>query len=128
MITANELRIGNYILDDEGIIIRVNQIAEPDNKQLTECINGFNQNMLAACNGIPLTEEWLVKFGFTYWDGRNYYYNDLLGFYFYKKGKRRLSMTNLVFDAHVNKRLDYVHQLQNLYFALTGGELIIVNK
>lgn len=78
---------------------------------------------------IPLTEEWLVKFGFkkritkvrsgasvtTYDNGTVY---DL-----------KLAENNLGFDFRYDSieivELKYVHQLQNLYFALTKTELTL---
>lgn len=71
---------------------------------------------------IPLTEEWLVKFGFQ----RS------------SKTKYHIKGMTLVFHINSNqwtfpyvhelgklKRINYVHQLQNLYHALTGEELTI---
>jgi hypothetical protein len=76
---------------------------------------------IAELAPIPLTEEWLLKFGFV--QGRNYpgwvllkdlekgdYIDDNVLFEFFEPG----------YD-----HIKYVHQLQNLYFALTGEELTI---
>ena len=73
---------------------------------------------------IPLTEEWLSKFGFikeviiedgiTY----NHYYNgNPIELYGYD--------AQIYFDKGWDTELKYVHQLQNLNFALTGNELNI---
>lgn len=74
---------------------------------------------------IPLTEEWLIKFGFKRIQEDKYgchYENDECWVYLSRNG----------FDIEVitrNKRFNllrtykYVHQLQNLYFAITGKEL-----
>ena len=88
------------------------------------------QRILSISNGddtyepIPITEEWLLKFGFEKIIGSNEsnftngFYNlfvNSLGevnFYFFKEG-----------DWY--QKIDYVHQLQNLYFALTGSELTV---
>lgn len=66
-------------------------------------------------NPIPLTEEWLLKFGFGKENGYPYKFpNGVLkirnGVYFFKHN-------DIEIDLH------FVHQLQNLYFALTGKEL-----
>ena len=65
---------------------------------------------------IPLTEEWLLKFGFdnlgAYGWGISYFhirFRNIHKFYF--------PIENRIV------RIEYVHQLQNLYFALTGKEL-----
>lgn len=66
---------------------------------------------------IPLTEEWLVKFGWEKsgeWFYMDYYEMNLNGIFNPS-------------DAHytIHNDIKYVHQLQNLYFALTGEELKI---
>ena len=74
---------------------------------------------------IPLTEEWLVRFGFfiNHWEserieetvyqhqGITIFYSDIVDAW--------------VFPDIENVEIKYVHQLQNLYFALTGSELEI---
>ena len=74
-------------------------------------------------NGEPLTEEWLMKLGFEW--------NDT----FYNKGK--LSITLAGDSSHPKGRVyfnswaiwnhqpEYVHQLQVLFFSLTGEHLIV---
>lgn len=62
---------------------------------------------------IPLTEEWLIKFGFERW-------NDVYNFY-HKLNGVEIENGN-IYVGHGNE-IKYVHQLQNLYFALTGEEL-----
>jgi len=110
---ASELRIGNWHLGDGNPL----QIDAFDIKDLSDDPqDDFYQP-------IPLTEEWLLKFGF-----------DKLPFdrtsLEYKKDIYRLigsedkwfclAVMNFV---HTKVRVQYVHQLQNLYFALTGEEL-----
>jgi hypothetical protein len=80
---------------------------------------------------MPITEEWLLKFGFTY-NGWNY---DLGRFTFHAQGKdENGSFYNTEFYITRNSaktllllsyQIEYVHQLQNIYFALTGEELTI---
>ena len=77
---------------------------------------------------IPLTEEWLLKFGFNNINSKEY------GI---KCGSCWMSLSNpkdmgewqdcycWIFDRFKFIELKYVHQLQNLYFALTGNELTI---
>lgn len=71
---------------------------------------------------IPLTEEWLLKFGF---ENLNYgwYLNKIKLFdYSYKKGSINLKINS--FDVP-STQIKYVHQLQNLFFALAEQELTI---
>jgi len=107
----NELRIGNYYDNNNGGFSQVtaNVISEVWEAERT------------WCKPIPLTEEWLLKFGFEKNDN---------GFF------------NLINDSEVEIlirddfwtcdgivfslfNLKSVHQLQNLFFALTGEELKI---
>jgi hypothetical protein len=65
---------------------------------------------------IPLTEEWLLKFGFKKKVG-NRFESDLLS--------QDIYFGNGYYIANVLPELKHVHQLQNLYFVLTGEELQI---
>ena len=109
---ANELRIGNlvYLTDKDKVweILDGHEIDECDDNPLVQ--------------PIPLTEEWLLKFGFEKtmsWT----YVKDLVGnlklvYYLGEKG------WSIGFKSYSDfPNLKYVHQLQNLYFALTGEEL-----
>lgn len=69
--------------------------------------------------GIPLTEEWLVRMGFK----ERHIYEEVSE---WNLGPYRIQ-TNVEFYIWMGigdgVELKYVHQLQNLYFALTGQEL-----
>lgn len=72
---------------------------------------------------IPLTPEWLEIAGFenktTSWHTSKYFVKDR---YEYWLGEREDD--NALFrNDHYLAKCQYVHQLQNLYFALTGEEL-----
>ena len=73
--------------------------------------------------GIPLTEEYLLKFGF-YWDNKKVYLckNEI-------PFRIRYSHNQITIFQHQKDvtitSIEYVHQLQNIYFALTGKELEI---
>ena len=99
---AEELRMGNYILYQKEHIIPCDLI----DIELCEIDR----------DPIPLTEEILLKCGFVKGKMSNVFYlgdfEILLPTYFKYK------------DAHLIK-IKHLHQLQNLYFALTGEELII---
>lgn len=121
---ATELRIGNIVLlDDEEITltgIKGNTVFWKD---------GFDMTGLtgAEIKPIPLTEEWLLKFGFKPIDERGYS-KEIVN----KKDNYEYNFVlSKVDDGYDNDvclyTIKYVHQLQNLYFALTGKELIINN-
>lgn len=80
---------------------------------------------------IPITEDWLIKFGWVWNKETNSYEK-------YPNGDARMhleyrplngsyKMFNYVLKALICERIWHVHQLQNLYFALTGEELILNN-
>lgn len=121
---ARELRLGNLITSDGDVFV-VNRIDEEFVHAGAYIISKLGLDNVDY--GIPLSEEWLMKFGFE--DKRGYefpsYRKGLLLVYgrpnnewIYIVGK---GMTAFESDP---KPL-YVHQLQNLYFALTGEELTI---
>jgi hypothetical protein len=133
---ANELRIGNYVYDTLG---KVNKI---DLEAITYIVKEPHNQV----KPIPLTEEWLEKFGFKAWDDKKTIYTLERHIDKYNNTCFRfwLQLDKLVFDYIQNEihptesifddkniiRLEvkYVNQLQNLYFALTGEELIIKSE
>lgn len=122
---ANELRIGNYVMF-QGLNrpFRVSIIDTTETETETKAMP------------IPLTEDWLLKFGFDKSDNDLYKLllmkNDDFQSDLWARSESGLKIsltcsqgdypeqTTFTFDY-----LKYVHQLQNLYFALTGRELII---
>jgi len=123
---TTELRIGNYFhheetLVDVSIIHRTHFYCESIDG--ISHGNSFQENF----QPIPLTEEWLLKFGFNKEENAFYYpYKAIfitinLGKYPYI-GLCRKEDYALTDEFEYIK---YVHQLQNLYFALTGNELEI---
>lgn len=123
---ANELRIGNWIstsfLDEERLMI-ISEIGEfnvvCENKE-TDAQCGFK-----VIYPIPLTEEWLAKFGVKWIDETGYGWID--GNYHFKAKKFKNGRIDIWINSNLvnNRKTKYVHQLQNLYFALTGEELKI---
>ena len=116
---AKELRIGNLI-EHKAIMCEVLSI---DNKWL-QLDNDQLNTKISECNPIPLTEEWLFKFGFIKTPTR-YYIGDLNEF-----GSRDLTLVlctkdNVISYDNYLHPIKYVHKLQNLYFALTCEELTI---
>ena len=86
----------------------------------------FNTINIEQVKPIPLTEEWLLRFGFeeTTDKGLILYYELSSGAYLEKVGEvLRLFDRGGYMLSHDN--LKHVHQLQNLYFALTSEELTI---
>jgi len=118
---AFELRIGNFVyLSDKD---KVWQIL--DGFEIDKCDeNPFSEP-------IPLTEEWLFRFGFEDWGKQNGdwvygLYNVIDGTSHFIVNKADETFYPLI-DNNLCCWSDfkYVHQLQNLYFALTGNELVL---
>lgn len=124
---ANELRIGNLILHhnhkikesfDECVVWMVSE------DHLRVRVNDLHNEVVSAdyCSGIPLTEEWLLKFGFIDTGSGIYDLNDMLILYFKRDDEFSLMGYNYR-KGQTPTVFQYVHQFQNLYFALTGEEL-----
>ena len=119
MIDSNEVRIGNlvnyndgeYGFDDYVVIIEPHEIHTY--RTIAERIKN------AELNPIPITPEWLERLGLK---GHSFdfskvftisYYDDMVHIEQYSEGP---------FDL---PHIKYIHQLQNLYHALTGQELTV---
>lgn len=122
---ARELRIGNYVDFEYG--------EENRTFGFLTTIEGAD-DLLGIENGnlkaqpIPLTEEWLLKLGFEKYGKTKLYKNT--------KGRVSVTLTSNQFGKFSGSSdfllndfyyipIKHVHQLQNLYFALTGEELTI---
>lgn len=134
-IKSTELRIGNW-LDNPVITVRHMQVYPMMIPQIATIEKeGGSSHMLP----IPLDEEWLVKFGFIespsyggnngYWTKKWYYdflkkdidFNLASDFdYTIEEGRFALMKRPSVMPT-----MYYVHELQNLYFSITGQELTI---
>jgi hypothetical protein len=108
MKAAEEIRIGNYY-DHNGEFKKVT----PDT------ILNLWEAERTWIKSIPLTEEWLKRFGF-----------DEFQYGWYQIEKSPLKITWNIYDKNIRafgynltNVCQYIHQLQNLYFALTGEEL-----
>lgn len=119
---ANELRIGNKVLNDrcENTIFGIfERMATLKTKQGNE-INA----QVELLKPLELTEYWLLKLGFKKIKSS---YEEAETYDFFK-GIIYLDMANTSIKINGVYALsfipEYVHELQNLYFAITGDELI----
>ena len=123
MIQPQELRIGNYI-EYNGEIIKLDG-------SLLCC---YIQNELEfPLNPIPLTEEILLKFGFEKREHKSFFKGKELIYFTFTSNKYGFLIWNTIQNQwwvlgkiSISQPI-YVHQLQNLYFALTGEELTFKN-
>jgi len=123
---ATELRIGNYILI--SILQRdgsfKNELFSVNATTIRDAEHYGNE---WNAEPIPLTEEWLLKFGFELYEGEmigetSMNDNWTLGLF---KINAWGNGWLFYWDDKWDNRIQYVHQLQNLYFALTNEELTI---
>jgi hypothetical protein len=127
---ATELRIGNLAYDKVSkellIVCGLNCDSDGKNSKIEFSVLDRSKYPLPdgwSAEPIPLNEQWLLNFGFE----KNIY-TEL----FKKNGHQiDLSVIKCLFylteTADWYKEIEYVHQLQNLYHALTGEELTLKN-
>lgn len=126
MIKSESVRRGNLV-EYEGRIFEIDSISE-DFPTLNTSEFGIGVVDWNNVNPIPLTEEWLVKFGFEKANTKKKQY-----FRFVNRGMRlrvlrgikRVGYNFFATSGGFYFDCQYIHQLQNLYFALTGEELKI---
>jgi hypothetical protein len=126
MIKASELRIGNLVERfDFGV---VNGIDLQPKWVLHEILSvdivevGMYHDHYRP---VPLSEDWLLKFGFTNNGGMGYKAPTNTSYWWFSLRNGFIpsiwSDRTIPSDGYMGCK--YVHQLQNLYFALTGIEL-----
>jgi hypothetical protein len=130
-LTANELRIGN-------LFIRIGDTMGSPIAPVIESVKGTYYEydyyhiqaesndldyQIEVFQPIPLTEEWLFKFGFRKYSSTQFDKGNFWTIANHNETKHFGMWCN-----HLEIYIKYVHQLQNLYFALTGEELTINNK
>jgi hypothetical protein len=134
MIQANELRIGSSI---EYFTPELEWVLKTvDVEDILQHVKS-NDFIKEYYRPISITEEWLLKLGFeriefddiiSFWtiefsDGYYLEFNIMIGY----TSISIKEVNNIVGDTtiYLKTNIEYVHQLQNIYFALTGEELII---
>lgn len=127
-IQARDLRIGNLVdLYGSIAIVIPDDFNETHINKWIKIVNG--QWEFSNWKPIPLTEEWLIKFGFEKKeDGGSEYFAIQIG--------NNLNLTVSLEDhtagidlewrsqgSQIWMMIDSVHKLQNAFYALTGEEL-----
>lgn len=120
---AKDLRIGNWItISPLGLVQQViDCMSDSINTKYHESIP------LDWIEPILLTELWMSRFGFKSVGigGNIFEYKDSIGgdHRFVIESDGILLYPQIDFDVCCFSEFKYVHQLQNLYFAITGEEL-----
>lgn len=129
MVNPKQLRLGNYIQDRGGKVLRIDFMEHVQDGYDTKVgqlmqLEGQEVHPMTEytdyANPIHLTEEWLLRLGFRCTStikktfGNGVIWVQLIDNVFCFKQCDSLT-----------RKLSYVHSIQNLYFALTGEELEI---
>ena len=122
VLKASDLRIGNLVYSKE-----TNQLQKitglTDENPFIDAIT-FDYTNYDEIEAIPLTEEILFDFGYGKKNDIYYKNNSLLRFIgnevFYSRGE----IDDAEFQEYITS-VKYVHELQNLHFALTQRELTV---
>lgn len=141
IIELSELRIGNY-LEYKGEIVHVTMLSLDIDDEYQDIIgfckldsfsnehSDWNRALAATLNRIPITPEWLMKLGFistgsgddnhiaTLWKHR-------LTEYLYCEDGQLVFNGREYSNWHDIGNVKYVHELQNLFFAIVNAELTI---
>jgi hypothetical protein len=123
--TAQELRIGNTVLF-LGKEVVVEGIDNLEGRSTMYWIKpaGMIPSKIIHFKGAYITEEWLLEKGFEKLTDRNR--NFTCTSFTYKKGVSFIVNFDdgiLSVDFWIGSSKRYKHELQNLFFALTGKEL-----
>lgn len=128
-----DYRIGNLVYDDENIICRIEQLNSQKIGSFCKVISLENKRDVYNSNiyAIQSNEEWLLKFGAKKLKN----INSGVDLFCLKIGYQYITIAihfsnDIVLKVFTNLggieiSVFYVHQIQNLYFALTGEELTI---
>lgn len=125
----NQLRIGNFVQTPSGIA-RVSEISA----SLGVFYNGNGTHIsypYIQCSSIPITAEWLLKLGFIIIEDDYYEIGSAKKGYCFEAFIGRNKYFKINYSVHISQNSMpsahnpiYVHQLQNLFFAIVGKELI----
>lgn len=124
MLNSKDLRLGNFVKDRNGKIIRIDFIEhtqEGYDTKFGEFID--EENVLSEysdyAQAIPITKDWFIKFGFKSNNNK-----------FWELGSFGV-IINFNIDIYLFGwvglcKINDVHELQNLYHVLTKKDLILI--
>lgn len=124
-IKVNEIRIGNYLKWTSGTnssgISRVEFINSRENSAYMKTFQLESGAISNQCSPIPITEDVLRKLHFS----KDVYGNFCYDMIYLDKITMHICIYDRTQDEwfEIPKKIKYVHELQNMYFCLTGREL-----
>jgi len=127
-----ELRIGNIIkfnwwFNSIGIV----DLIDGAHGYVT-MVSHSDEFTLDELSPVPITDEWLLHFGFFAFlnssgEKTGYFDHPTENFHVVTGVKPWVYIVDQYSEHQLNLDIQYVHQLQNLYFCLTGQELEVKN-
>ena len=136
MLNKNELRLGNLVNEEVLGNVIISELSE--NMCCVDVNNLTSENKIEivkyhlnydSINPIQITEDWLYRFSFER-KGDGFYYLDIGNDTMITSGGKEFWVDKIVEGIDVSVGLsggNTVHQLQNLYYAMTNKELILRN-
>ena len=139
---VSDYRIGNLALDEDGELCMIEQLSSSKMECFQQVSNIENKSCISKkypsnIYAIKLTEEWLIKFGFNSqykkgWIGIDVKHSNGTTTDFVLSYPQRMGMWQTFFafeyDGFRFVEIKYVHQLQNIFFALTNKELELIKE
>jgi len=138
MIDAKDLKIGNFVFDSDRENPYYYTVEKIQSKEYSESAEEEQNEIIGRIEGsidgfydiipspIPLTEEWLIMFGFENIQ-RGLFKLDVLNYgrinVHTTKSSVLVELGTYSHNLFGDTKIKYVHQLQNLYKALTNEEL-----
>ncbi len=131
MIDVKELRIGNIAETPDGWVHPIAAIYLYENVSfdLHGLGAGFKSFKINEIKPIPITREWLLKLGFELSEGCTSDFEIKIGKDTLRtsplsdKNPTLQSDEDNEFNIIALRKIKYIHQLQNLFYCLTGEEL-----
>lgn len=144
MIDPKTLMIGNYLtfLGETVEVVGIHHLKERPEMYWISMKDAIDAKMIHF-KPIPLTEQWLLDFGFEK-DKNDWFCFDYQAYIpayvgiepeiyqiSYNLDSRRFSVIEKyeeLTSIYMGYKVEFVHQLQNLYLTLTGNHLTLKNK
>ena len=129
MIHNNELRLGNYVLVNENlhevIVITGTSVSTVSLEDRDDVVS--SEYELESIQPAPLSDDVLKRCGFVYHDYFKFWQLITTGI----RSEMNINPDYEVIDfmrKPILKKLNFIHQLQNVYFMLKGRELNFSQK
>lgn len=123
---SKDFRIGNYIFF-ESILSEITGIMREQIsfKYNTGGKDQYAQLITPGIRPIKITEEWLLKFGFSFMPESEYALNTYVLDEF-QLWNKNVDFSEIVYLSNRDSiEVKSIHQLQNLFFALKGKDLYL---